>query len=115
MFTFLRVIHALTEKGVIMKLNKRAAIKTAKITLGFTFLVLLFSIILANITVEVFLGVVFILLLGVFVRMIYQICLTDIEWEEKYKEREEMWQKIDEKREAISKQYMAGQEIKESK
>jgi hypothetical protein len=101
-----------------MKLNKRAAIKTAKITLGFTSLIVLFSIILANITIEVFLGVVFILVLGVFIRMIYQICLSDIEWEEKYKEREAMWQKIDEKREAASKQYMAGmagQEIKESK
>jgi Ca2+/Na+ antiporter len=98
-----------------MKLNKKAAIKTAKITLGFSFLVILFSIILANITIEVFLGVVFVLLLGVFVRMIYQVCLSDIEWEEKYKERERMWQKIDEKREATSKQYMAGQEIKETK
>lgn len=103
------------ERGIIMKLNKKAAIKTAKITLGFTFLVLLFSIILANITIEVFLGVVFVLVLGIFIRMIYQICLSDIEWEERYKEREQMWQKIDEKREAASKQYMAGQEIKESK
>jgi hypothetical protein len=112
---FLKVIHALMERGIIMKLNKKAAIKTAKITLGFTFLVLLFSIILANITIEVFLGVVFVLVLGIFIRMIYQICLSDIEWEERYKEREQMWQKIDEKREAASKQYMAGQEIKESK
>lgn len=98
---FLRVIHALMERGIIMKLNKKAAIKTAKITLGFTFLVLLFSIILANITMEVFLGVVFVILLGVFIRAIYQVCLSDIEWEEKYKEREQMWQKIDEKRQAV--------------
>jgi hypothetical protein len=98
---FSRVIPALMERGIIMKLNKKAAIKTAKITLGFTFLVLLFSIILANITVEVFLGVVFVLLLGVFIRLIYQVCLSDIEWEEKYKEREQMWQKIDEKRQAV--------------
>ena len=98
---FSRVIPALMERGIIMKLNKKAAIKTAKITLGFTFLVLLFSIILANITVEVFLGVVFVLLLGVFIRLIYQVCLSDIEWEEKYKEREQLWQKIDEKRQAV--------------
>ena len=98
---FSRVIPALMERGIIMKLNKKAAIKTAKITLGFTFLVLLFSIILANITVEAFLGVVFVLLLGVFIRLIYQVCLSDIEWEEKYKEREQMWQKIDEKRQAV--------------
>jgi cell division protein FtsI/penicillin-binding protein 2 len=84
-----------------MNLNKKAAIKTAKITLGFSFLVLLFSIILANITIEVFLGVVFVLILGIFIRLIYQICLSDIEWEEKYKEREAMWQKIDEKRQAM--------------
>lgn len=83
-----------------MNLNKKAAIKTAKITLGFSFLVILFSIILSYITIEVFLGVVFVLLLGVFVRMVYQVCLSDIEWEEKYKEREQMWQKIDEKRQA---------------
>ena len=98
---FLRVIPALMERGIIMKLNKKAAIKTAKITLGFTFLVLLFSIILANITIEVFLGVVFVLLLGVFIRLIYQVCLSDIEWEEKYKEREQLWQKIDEKKQAV--------------
>ena len=101
MFMFLRVIPALMERGIIMKLNKKAAIKTAKITLGFTFLVLLFSIILANITIEVFLGVVFVLLLGVFIRLIYQVCLSDIEWEEKYKEREQLWQKIDEKKQAV--------------
>lgn len=98
---FLRVIHALTERGIIMKLNKKAAIKTAKITLGFISLIVLFSIILANITIEVFLSVVFIILLGVFIRAIYQVCLSDIEWEERYKEREQMWQKIDEKRQAV--------------
>lgn len=98
---FSRVIPALMERGIIMKLNKKAAIKTAKITLGFISLIVLFSIILANITVEAFLGVVFVLLLGVFIRLIYQVCLSDIEWEEKYKEREQMWQKIDEKRQAV--------------
>ena len=101
MFMFSRVIPALMERGIIMKLNKKAAIKTAKITLGFISLIVLFSIILANITVEAFLGVVFVLLLGVFIRLIYQVCLSDIEWEEKYKEREQMWQKIDEKRQAV--------------
>lgn len=98
---FLKVIHALTERGIIMKLNKKAAIKTAKITLGFSFLVILFSIIIANITVEVLLGVMFVILLSAFIRAIYQVCLSDIEWEEKYKEREQMWQKIDEKRQAM--------------
>jgi len=98
---FLKVIRALMERGIIMKLNKKAAIKTAKIILGFTFLVLLFSIILANITMEVLLGVVFVLILGILIRLIYQICLNDIEWEEKYKEREQMWQKLDEKRQAV--------------
>ena len=76
---FLKVIHALMERGIIMKLNKKAAIKTAKITLGFISLIVLFSIILANITIEVFLSVVFIILLGVFIRAIYQVCLSDIE------------------------------------
>lgn len=84
-----------------MNLNKRAAIKTAKITLGFIFLVLLFSLILANITLEVFFGVVFVLLMIVCIRMIYNMCLSDIEWEERYKDREAGYQKIDEKKESI--------------
>ena len=82
----------------MMAINKQAAIKTAKIILVFTFLVLLFSIIVANTTIEVLLGAFFVLVLSILIRLIYQICLNEIEWEQKTREREQIWQKLDEER-----------------
>ena len=81
-----------------MAINKQAAIRTIKILFLVTSSVLLLTFLLSTIPTNWILGILAFLVLGIFIRMIYQACLNEIEWEQKTREREQIWQKLDEER-----------------
>jgi uncharacterized membrane protein YfcA len=82
----------------MMAINKQAAIRTIKILFLVTSSVLLLTFLLSTIPTNWILGILAFLVLGIFIRMIYQACLNDLEWEEKTRQREQIWQKLDEER-----------------
>jgi len=95
---FLRVTHALTVKGQIVKIHKKAAIKTALVISSFAILTIFLSFIVINIPTNWILPIFGIALLCIVVHAIYKVILNGIEWEEQMQKREEEWKKIDSER-----------------
>jgi uncharacterized membrane protein YfcA len=81
-----------------MKIHKQAAIKTIKVFLSIISISVLTSLSINFIPMHILLGVFGIALLVLMIYMIYKVSLDQIEWDEKYKLREQEWKKIDSER-----------------
>lgn len=81
-----------------MKIHKQAAIKTIKVFLSIISISVLTSLSINFIPMYILLGVFGIALLVGMIYMIYKVSLDQIEWDEKYKLREQEWKKIDSER-----------------
>lgn len=81
-----------------MKIHKQAAIKTIKVFLSIISISVLTSLSINFIPMHILLGVFGIALLMGMIYMIYKVSLDQIEWDEKYKLREQEWKKIDSER-----------------
>jgi hypothetical protein len=98
MFMFLRVKPVLTAKGPIMRINKQAAIKTAKVFLSVLSISILTSLLILNVSVYILSILFSVGMICGMIYMIYKVSLNQIEWDEKSREREHLWKKIDEER-----------------
>jgi len=85
-------------KGQPVKIHNRAAIRTVKVFLSIISISILTSLALNFIPIHIIISLFCIGLLAGMIYIIYKISLDQIEWEEKYKMREQEWKKIDSER-----------------